>query len=171
MGNLRDELIKKGVVSSKKAQQIAHKDRARKNKLGRRRVAEERSAQDSARRARETSQREEDRKRESVRRDEASQHEERHALIQLMRDHARHDLRGPRRFHFVTRSQRIPFLEVNEQAARSLEHGELAICELPDTDPEQFLILPAESARRVQASAAEFVLFFETTSSAGPTRH
>lgn len=171
MGNLRDELIKKGVVSSKKAQQIAHKDRARKKKIGRGKVADERAAQEAARLARETSRRDEDRKRESVRRDEANQHEERHALIQLMRDHARHDLRGPRRFHFVTRKRRIPFLEVNEQAARSLEHGELAICELPETDPEQFLILPAESARRVQASAAEFVLFFEASSNPGSTRH
>ncbi len=162
MGELRDELIKKGLVSDKKAKQLAHKERARKKRLGRDGVGAERRARADELLAQQLESREQDRKREAARRNEAGERETRAAVIQLISDHARRDgVKGPRRFHFVTRSGRIPFIEVSDEVARELEHGQLTVCELPGTSPESFVLLPAKYARRVRETAPEYLLFDE----------
>ncbi len=161
MSDLRDALKKAGLVDDKRARKIAHEEKARKNRLGKKGAAEERRRREEERLARERARREEDRKREAARRAEEERRQRLFQLAQLIRDHALTDgVRGNRRFHFVTRDRKIPFLEVSEEIARRLEHGQAAICEVPDSVPEEFVLVDAATARRVRETAPEYVLFF-----------
>ncbi len=160
MGDLRDELVKTGLVSSKRAKELAHKEKSRKNKAGKKKVGEERRARDADRLARAQSRSASDRERELARQDSLKDGEERSRITQLIRDHAvDQGVRGPRRFHFINRDDKLPFLELNDDTCKRLEHGELTICEVPDSRPTAFLLVPQETARKVHASAPEYVLF------------
>ncbi len=159
MGNLKDELIRKGVADDKRARQMAHEEKARRNKLGAEAVQAERQHREQEIVAKEHSRKETDRRREQERQREDAARAARAGVAQLLRDHAlTRGVRGPRRFYFVTRDKKMPFLEVSEDAGKKLETGALAICEVPDATPETFVLVPAETAGRVRQSAPELVL-------------
>ena len=162
MGDLRDELVKKGLVSSQRAKQLSHAEKARKKKLGKKEIKNLETRNQQQLREREQARREADRQREISRMGEQEQKELIHRLVQLLTDHKLTGrVHGPRRFYFVSRRSTIPFLELNEQTAKTLENGETAICDLPDTDPETFLLVPAEIARRARELDPGCVLFFQ----------
>jgi hypothetical protein len=162
MGDLKDQLRKSGLVSDKRAKQVAHEERSRKKKLGRDTVAQEREQAEAGRREREKARREADRERERQRHQEEAETEQRHRLLQLVEANAmRSGVRGPRRFHFVTRDRSIPFLSLNEQTAELLERGHAAICEVPGCDPAQYVVIPSGTADRVRGLAPELIRFYE----------
>ncbi len=161
MGSLRDQLVKTGLADDKRARQLAHDEKARKNKLGHDAIAAEKHAEDEVRRSRDAARREQDRAREAERARGESARETAARSAQLLRDHGLRDgVKGPRRFHFVTRQGSIPFLELSEDAARRLEAGGAAICEVPGAASEEFALVPADVARRLRESHAAWVLFF-----------
>jgi hypothetical protein len=160
MGSLRDQLVKTGLADDKRARQLAHDEKARKNKLGREGITAEQRAAEEERRTREEARRAADRAREAERSKEAGEHEALARAAQLVRDHALRDgIKGPRRFHFVARDRKIPFLELSEEAAKRLEAGGAAICEVPGSSPEEFVLVTADVARRLKDTHAGFVLF------------
>ena len=160
MGSLRDQLVKTGLADDKRARQLAHDEKARKNRLGRDGITAEQHAAEEERRARDEARRAADRARETERLKEAGEHEKLARAAQMLRDHALRDgIKGPRRFHFVTRERKIPFLELSEDAAKRLEAGGAAICEVPGSAPEEFVVVASDIARRLGESHAECVLF------------
>jgi hypothetical protein len=160
MGSLRDQLVKTGLADDKRARQLAHDEKARRNKLGREGITAEQHAAEEERRARDEARRAADRAREAERLRESGEHEALARAGQLLRDHALRDgIKGPRRFHFVTRERKIPFLELSEDAAKRLEAGSAAICEVPGSAPEEFVVVTADVARRLTETHAGFVLF------------
>lgn len=160
MGNLKDELLKKGLTDDRRARQMAHDEKARRNRLGKDAVEGERRAHEQELQAKEQARRETDRRREQERQKQEAARATRLGLAQMLRDRAlTSGVRGPRRWHFVTRERRIPYLDVSDDAARRLEQGQIAICEVPDTAPEQFVLVPAEAAARLREGAPEYVLF------------
>ncbi len=160
MGNLKDELLKKGLADEKRARQMAHDEKARRNRLGKDAVADERERQAAERVARDQERRESDRRREAERQKDDAARTARRALVQILRDHAlTRGLRGQRRWHFATRDRKLPFLELSDDVAKRLEGGQLAICEVPDSAPEEFVVVPAATAARVRETAADYVLF------------
>ena len=160
MGSLRDQLVKTGLADEKRARQLAHDEKARKNKLGREGITAEQHAAEEERRARDETRRAADRAREAERQKEAGEHEKVARAAQMLRDHALRDgIKGPRRFHFVTRERKIPFLELSEDAAKRLEAGQAAICEVPGSAPEEFVVAAADVARRLKETHAGYVLF------------
>lgn len=160
MGNLKDELLKKGLTSDKRARQLAHEEKARKNVIGRQGVEEERRTAEDERLSKEKSRRESDRQRELQRQQEETARAAQFGLAQLITSNAvTQGMRGPRRFHFVTRDRKIPFFDLSDDVGKQLELGSLAICEVPRTDPEQFAVIPAETANRVRESAPELIRF------------
>lgn len=160
MGSLKDELLKKGLADDKRARQLAHDEKARRNKLGKGAVDEERRRAEEDRLAKERGRRETDRAREAERTKEQAAKTARAALVQMIKDRAvTSGIRGPRRWHFVTRDRKAPFLEVSDEAGKQLEAGRLAICEIPGADPEQFVVVPGETALRVAETAPEYVRF------------
>jgi hypothetical protein len=160
MGSLKDELLRKGLADDRRARQMAHDEKARRNRIGKDAVDEERRRQEEERVAHERERRDADRRRELERqKDDAA----RTALLgaaQMLRDHAlTRGVRGPKRFHFVSRARKIPFLELSDDAARRLENGHLAICEIPGSRPEEFVVVSADTAQRLRETAPEYVLF------------
>lgn len=163
MADLRDALKRSGLVNDKQARKLAHEEKARKKKLGRKGLDEERAEKEAEARQKQAAQREQDRQRESAKLAKRKQREESAALAQIVRDHAlTSGVMGARRFHFVTREGKIPYLDVADEIARGLERGELAICEMPGATPEEFVLLDARHARRVRAIDADVVRFFNT---------
>ncbi len=164
MGSLRDQLVKSGLADEKRARQLAHDEKARKNKLGREGITAEQRAADVDRRAKEEARRATDRAAAAERAKETGEHETLAQAAQMLRDHALRDgIRGPRRFHFVTREGRIPFLELSEDAAKRLESGQAAICEVPGSAPEGFVVVGAETADRLRQTLPDRVLFFNSS--------
>ena len=164
MGNLRDELIKKGLVSEKQAQQTAHEEKARKNRLSSAVVAQEKAQHEAEQRARNEARRAIDRERERGRRAQQQTKEARAQLIQLIKDNARTEgISGARRFFFKSRKNKLPCLELSEEAALQLEQGLAAIVEIPDSNPHKFVVVSVETARRVAERSREWIRFWNET--------
>lgn len=167
MADLRDALKNSGLISEKKARKIANEERARRKKLGGRGVDDEKQTRAREQTARESERRAADRAREQSRREEEERRASVAQVAQLLREHAvTRGASGPRRFHFVTRDRKIPFLEVAEEVGRGLESGRFAICDVPFATPEDFVLVPAEIARKAQRTDPECVRFLNGTSRA-----
>lgn len=161
MGNLRDELVRKGLMDDKRARQMAHEEKARRHRTGHEAVAQEKQQQDTERRAKVEARREEDRRRETGRLQQQHQQQETLRLAQLLRDNAlREGVRGSRRFHFVTSERKIPFMDLSEEMVHRLETGQAAICAVPGPSGTDFLLVTAETARRALEIDKEAILFW-----------
>lgn len=72
---------------------------------------------------------------------------------------------GSRRFYFVTRENKIPFLDLSDELTGRLEKGQAAIVELPGDDVVDYTIVPRDVARRMQSVDPESVRFMNPLSS------
>ncbi len=68
---------------------------------------------------------------------------------------------GARRFYFVTRENKIPFLDLSDELAGRLERGQAAIVEVPgDGGVDDFTVVPravAETMRSVDPESVRFL--------------
>ena len=129
-GDLRDQLLKAGVVSKKQARKAAHEKRTRAKKIGRDAVETERATDkervEAEREANRAQDRERERQREAAR--TARQTPLKAAqIVESGRLEGR--IHGPRRFYFESRDGRVPFLEVSDETAGRLEVGRAALVE------------------------------------------
>ena len=72
---------------------------------------------------------------------------------------------GSRRFYFVTRENKIPFLDLSDELTGRLEKGQAAIVEIPGNDIVDYTIVPRAVARRMQSVDPESVRFMNPLSS------
>jgi RNA recognition motif-containing protein len=73
---------------------------------------------------------------------------------------------GARRFYFVTRDNKIPFLDLSDELTGRLEKGQAAIVEVPgDDDVVDYTIVPRAVARQMQTVDPEAVRFLNPQSS------
>ena len=72
---------------------------------------------------------------------------------------------GSRRFYFVTRENKIPFLDLSDELTGRLEKGQAAIVEVPGDDVVDYTIVPRAVARRMQSVDPESVRFMNPQSS------
>lgn len=72
---------------------------------------------------------------------------------------------GARRFYFVTRENKIPFLDLSDELTGRLEKGQAAIVELPGDDVVDYTIVPRAVARRMQSIDPDSVRFMNPQSS------
>lgn len=164
MGNLRDELIKKGLATEKQAQQVAHQEKARKNRVGDKGVAQEKAQREAQRHERDEARRALDRERERGRQAQQSTREAHLQLIQLIKDNAlTAGIAGARRFFFKSRKNKLPFLELSEETSLQLEQGLAAIVEIPDSNPHKFVVVSADTARRVADRSRDWIRFWNET--------
>ena len=66
---------------------------------------------------------------------------------------------GARRFYFVTRENKIPFLDLSEELTSRLERGMAAIVELPGEAIDEYTIVPRAVALQMQSVDPESVRF------------
>jgi RNA recognition motif-containing protein len=72
---------------------------------------------------------------------------------------------GARRFYFVTRDDRIPFLDISEELTGRLEKGLAAIVEVPGDVVEEYTIVPRAVARQMKSVDPESVRFLNPEAS------
>jgi RNA recognition motif-containing protein len=66
---------------------------------------------------------------------------------------------GARRFYFVTRKNKIPFLDLSDELTSRLEKGQAAIVELPGSEPDEYTIVPRSVAQQMKSVDPESVRF------------
>jgi RNA recognition motif-containing protein len=77
---------------------------------------------------------------------------------------------GARRFYFVTRENRIPFIDISEELCGRLEKGMAAIVEVPDQDAEEYTVVPRGLAQRIRSVDPEAVRFLNPVFVPDPNR-
>jgi uncharacterized protein YaiL (DUF2058 family) len=170
MSDLREQLLKAGLVDKKskqKADAAARRKRKKKRKKSGRvasgvSVEEERRRRYEERIAREAAENRARAEREKKER-EAEEHRRRLrnlAVAWKVKDH-----KPPkRRWHFVTRENRISSLDVSAEMAWQLEIGSVAVVERPGDHDEPHGLVSWEGAERIYAVEPECVRFWNRRS-------
>jgi uncharacterized protein YaiL (DUF2058 family) len=150
MGNLRDEMLKKGIISEKRARAVTHEEKARQKRLGADQVEEERRAREEAARREVEARREADRRREEERRGQHEKELTENRIPGLIRlGLVREGAVGNRRFYFITRENTVSFIEVSDGAMRGLTDGRVAIVEACGVVRQDFCLVAAEQAQEI----------------------
>ncbi len=72
---------------------------------------------------------------------------------------------GGRRFYFVTRENKIPFLDLSDELTGRLEKGQAAIVEVPGSEVDDYTIVPRAVARQLQTIDPDAVRFLNPPAS------
>jgi uncharacterized protein YaiL (DUF2058 family) len=160
MQNLRDKLLKAGLITEKQA-----KDADRGERKARGTVQEKQQAlsEEEQQRREAFAQREtelaEERRKEAAKRTEAREQSQRaQRLRQLVATHRLRETPGDVNFHFVKRSGKIGRLAVSPETAKLLENGAAAVVEDPG-NPEH-AVVPSEAAKRIYEVDRQAVRFW-----------
>jgi uncharacterized protein YaiL (DUF2058 family) len=149
MQNLRDKLLKAGLVSEKQANEAAREKRPPKQQHRAR--EEQLSAEEQQRRdafaAHEAEQAEERRKEAAKVAEARMQSERARRLRQLVESNRLKDKKGEITFHYVRRSGKIGRLDVSAELQQKLESGAAAVVEDPGS-PDCAVVM-AEAAKRI----------------------
>lgn len=148
MQNLRDKLLKAGLVSEKQAQESERKNKPQGNIKQRQDAQSEEEKQRREAFAMHEAEQAEVRRKEAAKRTEAKAQSERaHKLKHLVEAHRLREPPGEVSFHFVKRSGKIARLALSPATAALLESGAAAVVEDPG-QPEH-AVVPGEAARRI----------------------
>jgi len=164
MQNLRDQLLKTGLISKGQKQQV-EQDKRRERKQLKKGEGDER-AQEQQRRAYEAkleAQRVADRERAAAQR---AQLEAKEKLLRIrhITDYWRlAEPSGTRRWYFVTRNNVVKYLYVSEPLGLQLSTGALAIVERPDEVEElHYVLIEREAAELIARVDPTYVRFHNT---------
>lgn len=161
MGDLSEELLKAGLISQKKFKQTQHTERVKHTAVGAKGLEAEEQTRRAAQDRQRDSQRAQDRQRVREQHHVVEEQATRARLKDIVRGGAvKAAAAGNRKYYFETTSGKLPYVEVNDEAARALQHGELAIVQIPDVKLERFVILPARIAVQVKQLEPDLLRVF-----------
>jgi uncharacterized protein YaiL (DUF2058 family) len=149
MQNLRDKLLKAGLVDKKQKTQVDTQDRRDKKQKGAEQLAAEEAQKQLAFAEKLAAEAEARRKSEAERAAERARHEDRERVRNLCERWAVRQRRpGPQRFYFTRRSGAIGYLLVSDELGEQLQNGGLAIVELLDDHEQEVALLAARASSR-----------------------
>ena len=162
MQNLRDQLLKTGLVSKGQKQQVELEKRRERKQLKKGQADE--LAREQQRRAYEAkleAQRVADRERAATQR---AQLEAKEKLLRIrhIADYWRlsEEPSGTRRWYFVTRNNAVKYLDVSEPLGLQLSTGALAVVERPDEFEEpRYVLIEREAAELIARIDPTYVRF------------
>ena len=160
MQNLRDKLLKAGLISEKQAKEADRGERKPQGTVKQKQqsISEEERQRREAFALREAEVAEERRK-EAAKRTEARQQSERALrLRQLVEANRVREPPGEVNFHFVKRSGKVGRLAISPDTAKLLEGGAAAVVEDPG-NPEH-AVVPGEAAKRIYEVDRQAVRFW-----------
>lgn len=135
MQNLRDKLLKAGLVDKKQKQQVDTQDRRDKKQKGVDKQAEEEAERQRLFAERQAAEAEEQRLREAERAEERARHEQQNRVRNICDRWAVRSKRpGINRFYFVQRDEHIGYLMVSESLHDQLLQGAIAVVERRTAD-------------------------------------
>ena len=162
MQNLRDQLLKTGLVTKGQKQQVEQGKRRERKQLKKGQAEElTQEQQRQAHTARLEAQREADRQRALAQRQQV---EAREKLLKL-----RHTVdywqlpeepKASRRWYFVTRHNVVKYLHVAEPTALQLRAGALAIVEHPDEVEPRYVLVERDAAEVVVHVDPDYIRFY-----------
>ncbi|MBI4613102.1 MAG: DUF2058 family protein [Planctomycetes bacterium] len=137
LGDLGRALREAGILSEDRAKKLAHEERVRKGQAGRDAIEAEKRAHE-----------EEIAKIESARKADVQVAQVRHRtqadlerLARIVKESALPATRGGKRFHFVAKSGRVPFVDAGEDVTRQLVSGSAGIVEVPGKNGREHAIV------------------------------
>jgi uncharacterized protein len=149
MQNLRDKLLKAGLVSEKQAQEAARDQRqgsAKKHREREKALSEEEQ------------QRAEERRKEAAKQAEARMQSERaRRLRQLVETHRLREA-GEVAFHYVRRNGKVGRLGVSAETQKMLEQGAAAVVDDPGSP--DCAVVPADAAKRIYEVDPQAIRFW-----------
>jgi uncharacterized protein YaiL (DUF2058 family) len=159
--DLRDKLLKAGLVDKKTKKRADHRARLERTDAKKKGIDEEKEEEKKAREyeEKEEKRRRQDKERERARHQEQLERDKKHQARDLLK--ARMFLPkspGPVAFHFVSRSGGIRKLQVTTGIARDLDNGQLAIAQLPGG--ERFGLVRRDVALQLISDDPSLVRFF-----------
>jgi uncharacterized protein YaiL (DUF2058 family) len=159
MQNLRDKLLKAGLVSETQAKEAARDQRpAGTHRAREAAVSVEEKQRREAFAAREAEQAEERRKEAAKVAEAKMQSERARRLRQLVESHRIREAPGDVAFHFVKRSGKIGRLALSPETAKLLESGGAAVVDDPGSPDHA--VVPADAARRVYEVDPQAIRFW-----------
>jgi uncharacterized protein YaiL (DUF2058 family) len=148
LGDLKSQLLKAGLVSKKQVQRVQHEKKQARKKKGRKAIEAEETAKRERREAELKAQREADRERSLATQAKQGKREQLHRLVQMAQSGSvRPGRPRNRRWYFIARDGRVPFLNLDDATGRKLELGRLALVEAPDG---RTWIVVEETAQRIR---------------------
>ncbi len=157
--SLKEELLKANLLNKKDLRRIEHEERVDHQKKGR----EGREEQVRQRQQEIEQKQEEQRQRDQQLAKQQNQERLDKAKNIRMEDlikTAQVEEHGPRKFYFVARDKKIPFLQITENLSDKLEKGMLAIVEYNGPNCVEFAIVQRTCAERLLEIDPEVVRFF-----------
>jgi uncharacterized protein YaiL (DUF2058 family) len=161
VSDLREQMLKAGLVSGKQVRQAKHEERVHRKEVGREGIEAERAAADRAFQARQEEKRLRDREREEARR--RSQAAEERVLALQTRIRAgwiREATAGGKRFFFVVDGGRITYLDLSDDAARRLQLGRAAVADGRGIVRGEYCVVDAGTALSLSRDHPEVILFW-----------
>ena len=160
MGSLQEELMKARLVDKKQRKKAAHEKRVHQSKVGRDGLENEKQEKERQRQDQAEAKRIKDRELDAQRQMALEQAGGENRLQSLISGSLlKGGTGGPRRFCYVNRNNRVPFLEVSDDVARRLTRGELAIIE---TEDGKVGLVPGTAAKEIAELESEIVRFWNS---------
>ena len=160
MQNLRDKLLKAGLVTEKQAEEAAREQRqgpARSHRQREKALTEEEQQRREAFAAREAELAEERRKEAAKQAEARMQSERARRLRQLVETHRIREA-GEVAFHYVRRNGKVGRLDVSAQTQQRLEQGAAAVVDDPGSP--DCAVVPAEAAKRIYEVDPQAIRFW-----------
>jgi uncharacterized protein YaiL (DUF2058 family) len=161
VSDLREQMLKAGLVSGKQVRQAKHQERVHRKEVGREGLEAERAAADQAFLARQEEKRLRDREREEARR--RSQAVEERVLALQSRIRAgwiREATAGSKRFFFVVDGGRITYLDLSDDAVRRLQFGRAAVMDGHGVARGEYCLVDAATALSISHDHPELIRFW-----------
>jgi uncharacterized protein YaiL (DUF2058 family) len=168
MQNLREQLLKAGMVTKEQKQRTDQEKRRQRKQHGKGKRDDTTQAQQrQAYEAKLAAQRAADRERAAAQRVAAEAKETRLQIRHIIEYwKVPEEPGGTRRWYFVTRDQTIKYLYVSAPLAERLEAGELAIVERPDEQETPYVLIEHEAAEQIGRLDPQYVRFHNIATAA-----
>lgn len=167
MSNLRDQLLKAGLVNASQVKRAKHEERVHRTEAGREGLEREAAERDAERRSDVDAERAANRAREESRRVRDAEVARERLLVQrLAGGRLREGTAGARRWYFVAEGGRVTYLDLSDDATRRVQRGLAAIVVTRGHVRGEFCLVDATTAGYLSQETPDLVCFWNRGASA-----
>lgn len=161
MSDLREQLLKAGLVSPKQVRQAKHEERVRRKEVGHEGLEAERVERERLAREAEEAQKRRDQDIEKARLLRLAEEEKTQALVRrIQAGWLRDATAGNRRYYFVVQGERITYLDLADQAVRRLATGSAAIVSSHGAARGEYCLVDVATANSLSRDHADVIVFW-----------
>jgi len=161
MSDLREQMLKAGLVNAKDVKQAKHQDRVHRKEVGHEGIQAERQKTEQEFRQEQEARRRAAQQAEAERKRRAAEEEREAALRRRIRSGWMRDATGGNsRFFFVCDGVRITYLDLADQAVRRLHSGTAAIVSSQGAVRGEFCVVDGPTAASLLRDHREVILYW-----------